>query len=122
MSTTLDPQRRGAEFKYTFTLGNGWTSSMFTGGLIFTLRTRIPASTVLDDTDAAVVAQASVAGGEITFSTTTVGTILIPGADTKTWPTGRLYWDLQGIVTTGARVLDVDDGTITIIGDVTRTQ
>jgi hypothetical protein len=122
MSTALDPQRRGTEFKYTFTLGNSWTSSMFTGGLIFTLRTRIPASSVLDDTDAGVVAQASVAGGGITFSSTTVGTVLIPGATTKLWPTGRLFWDLQGIVTIGARVLDVDAGTILIVGDITRTQ
>lgn len=114
----LDPQLRGDEFKYTFTLGNGWTSTMFTGGVKFTLRTSIPASTVVTDTDA--VDQASVAGGEITFSSTTVGTVLIPGSRTTAWPAKRLYWDLQGYVTIGARPLTADRGSVLIIGDLTR--
>jgi len=117
--TTLASQRRGDEFKYTFTLGNGWTSTMFTGGMKFTLRTSIPASSVVTDTDA--VDQASVATGEITFSSATVGTVLIPGARTTAWPAKNLFWDLQGYVTVGARPLTADDGTILIRGDVTRS-
>jgi hypothetical protein len=119
VTTTLDPQLRGDEFRYTFTLGNSWVASMFTGGLLWTLRSSIPASTVLTDADA--VDQAEL-GDEITFSSTTVGTILIPGARTKLWPARRLFWDLQGVVTVGARVLTIDRGEIQIVGDVTRSQ
>ena len=50
-----------------------------TGGVRFTLRTKIPASSVVTDADA--VYQASVASGEITFETE-VGTIVIAAADT----------------------------------------
>lgn len=117
--TTLDRQMRGDEFRYSFVLGNSWTASMFSGGVKWTLREEIPASSVVTDTDA--VHQASVAGGEITFSDTTHGTILIPGAITTSWPKGRLYWDLQGVVTVGARVLTIDSGDILIAGDVTRS-
>lgn len=116
--TTLDSQKRGDEFSYSFTLGSGWIGSDFSGGIIFTLREEIPESTVTTDADA--VDQASVAGGEITFSSTTVGTILIPGSRTTAWPKGRLYWDLQGVVTVGERVFTIDSGTILIAGDVTR--
>lgn len=122
--TILDPQRRGAEFKYNFTLGNGWTASMFTGSLKFTLRSTLPESSVTTDVVGAngCVDQASVSGGEITFSDTTHGTILIPGSRTTAWPGRTLFWDLQGIVTVGNRVLDIDAGTISVVKDVTRGQ
>lgn len=117
--TTLAPQRRGDEFRYAFVLGNGWTASMFSGGLKWTLRRSVPESAEVTDTGA--VYQASVAGGQITFSDTTHGTILIPGATTTIWPARRLYWDLQGVVTVGARVLTIDSGDILIAGDITRS-
>jgi len=119
--TVLEPHRRGTEFRYHFTLGGGWTYTMFTGGLKFTLRKSLPPSSVTDDADA--VDQATLAGGEITFSDLTSGTVLIPGSRTTSWPSGmKLFWDLQGEVLTGARVLDIDAGTVVINGDVTRSQ
>lgn len=121
MSVTLDPHFRGDTFEYSFTLQSPWTPAMFTGGLRFTLRTAVTASTVVSDDDA--VDKASVANGEITF-VGQVGTVLIPASRTTTWPHGgKLLWDLQGIVT-GApnKVYTIEDGTVLIRGDVTRLQ
>ena len=53
--TTVLTQKRGEPFKYRFTFGNGWIGPMFTGGVRFTVRTRIPGSDVPDDTDDGVV-------------------------------------------------------------------
>lgn len=118
--TTLDPQIRGDEFRYSFTLNDGWTAAMFTGGIKFTLRSKLPASSEVND--ARAIYQASVARGEITFSDDTSGTILIPGARTTLWPAQRLYWDLQGVITIGSRVLTIDSGDIEIRADVTRSR
>lgn len=126
--TTVDvrlaPQRRGAEFRYSSTLKTPWVASMFTGGILFTVRKRIPASTVLDDTDSDVVAQVSVAGGGIVFSSETAFEVLIPGSVTKAWPATTLYWDMQGVITATPdnRVLDIAAGTVVVLGDVTRSQ
>lgn len=117
--TILDPQIRGDDFRYLFTLGNGWTASMFTGGLKFTLRTSEPDTSVVDDSGA--IDQASVAGGEISFSDTTHGIVAIPAARVTTWPTGRLLWDLQGVVSLGAHVYTIDRGTIVVTADITRS-
>lgn len=117
--TTLKPQRRGDRFLYYFTLGNSWTAAMFTGGIKFTLRTSVPSSSTVTDVDA--VDQAAVATGEITFSDDTHGSVLIPGARTTAWPARRLKWDLQGVVTVGARVETIDSGDIQIEGDITRS-
>lgn len=117
--TILPPQRRGDRFLYHFTLGNSWTGAMFTGGLKFTLRTAVPPSSTVTDTDA--VDQASVDGGEITFADDTHGAITIPAARTTNWPARRLYWDLQGAVTIGSDVETLDSGSILIKGDITRS-
>lgn len=119
MTTKLPDQKRGATFRYTFTLGNSWTGATFTGGVKFTLREQIPASTVHDDADA--VDQGSVATGEITF-VGAVGTIVFPASRTTSWPAKKLFWDLQGVIS-GAEpdVKKVDSGTILIDGDVTRS-
>ncbi len=119
MTTALDPQIRGDDFVYNFTLGNSWTASMFTGGMKFTLRRSIPSSSTTTDADA--TDQASVAAGEITFADTTHGTVRIPGSRTTAWPVGRLFWDLAGAVTIGDHHYTIDRGTIPIIGDVTRS-
>lgn len=120
----LDPCRRGTRFRYSSTLEDGWTSSMFTGGILFTLRTRIPASSVVDDTDAGVVAQVSLADGGIVFSSATAFTVTIPASVTTNWPTKRLVWDMQGIITASPEddVEDIAAGSVVILGDVTRTQ
>jgi hypothetical protein len=118
----LDAQRRGTEFKYDSALTAGWTEAMFTGGIVFTLRKRLPASSVVDDTDSDVVGQVSVADGGIVFTSPTEFTVTIPGSVTTSWPTRTLYWDMQGIVATGNRVLDIAAGTVLVVADVTRTQ
>jgi hypothetical protein len=118
--TKLDPHTRGDTFVYSFTLGNGWTASMFTGGIKWTLREQFPASSVTDDADA--IAQASVAGGEIVFSDTTHGTITIADSLTDSWLTKTLSWDLQGVVTgPPRRTYTIDRGTILILGDASRS-
>lgn len=119
MSTKLDSAVRGDTFSYSFTLGSGWTGSDFTGGVRFTLRERIPDSSVTDDADA--IDQATTTGGEITFSGAT-GTVTIPASRTTLWPTKVLLWDLSGTVS-GATplVYTIDSGTILIRGDVTRS-
>lgn len=121
MSTQLPDQYRGDVFEYSFTLGGGWTGSAFTGGLKFTLRESVPASTVTDDTGA--LAQASVAGGEITFDgSDTIGTITIASSVTNTWPASKLYWDLQGVVTgSPSTTYTLDIGTILVLSDITRS-
>lgn len=119
---TLDAQRRGTEFRYYFTLENSWVYTMFDGGLLWTLRKSIPISSVLDDTDAGVIAQASLEEGEIIFSSPTAGMILLPASTTKTWPVKTLPWDLQGTVLGSPdRVFDIAAGELPILGDVTRT-
>lgn len=122
----LDHIRRGTEFSYSSSLTDGWTAAMFTGGILFTLRSKLPPSSRLDDTDTLasggeMVHQASVANGQITFANDTDFTVLIPAASTHVWPVKRLFWDMQGKVTVGARVLDIASGTITVTPDVTRT-
>lgn len=120
MTTALDPHFRGDTFDYDFTIGSGWVFADFTGGLKFTLRTRAPSSSTVADTDA--TDQATSAGGEVTGSGT-AGNVLIRASRTTTWPTGRLYWDLQGIISGSPnRVYTIDSGTITIVADITRAQ
>lgn len=122
-NVVLDPCRRGTEFKYSSALLSGWTAAMFTGGIVFTLRKRLPASSVVDDTDADVVGQVSVAGGGIVFSSTTAFTVTIDGSVTTSWPAKKLYWDMQGIITGSPnRVLDIVAGTVLVVADVTRSQ
>jgi hypothetical protein len=110
---------RGDTFVRLTTLGNGWVAADFTGGLKFTLRERVPASSVVTDAD--VVDQASLAGGEITASGAEL-TITIPASRTNVWPTRKLYWDLQGVVSGAVpRVYTIASGTVEIVGDVTRS-
>jgi hypothetical protein len=126
--TDLAPFKRGTSFARTCVLPEGYTGDNFTGGVKFTLRTTIPASTVLTDADA--VAQATEAAG-ITFEGAgtaldlCVVTIRFSAAVTKLWPLAKLVWDLKG------KILGIDDepddvaelgsGTIQILGDVTRS-
>lgn len=116
----LEPQVRGDDFVYQFTLENDWQASMFTGGLKFTLRRSVPSSATVSDDDA--VDQATAAANEITFSDATHGTVQIPASRTTTWPLGRLLWDLQGVVTIGGHVYTLARGSIQIDGDITRSQ
>jgi hypothetical protein len=118
-SIALDPVMRGDPFVMSFVLGNSWTSSMFTGGLKWTLRTREPSESVVTDTDA--IAQATTTDGEITFSTTTAGSVSLPSSETTTWPAGRKHWDLQATVSgVVPRSYTIARGTIVIIADITR--
>lgn len=118
--TSLAAHYRGDTFSYSFTLGNGWVGSDFTGGVKFTLRRTEASSSTVTDSDA--VDQASVATGEITFSGAT-GTIVIPASRTNAWPAKRLLWDLQGVVDLATdRVETIDSGDILIKADVTRSQ
>lgn len=99
---------------------------MFTGGILWTLRTKLPRSSVLDDTDTiasggSLVHQASIANGQLTFSSDTEFTVLIPGALTHAWPAIKMHWDMQGKITSGERVLDIAAGTVFVKADVTRT-
>jgi preprotein translocase subunit SecF len=117
--TTLEGHRRGDTFVYSFALGNGWIGSDFTGGVKFTLRDELVEASVTTDDDA--VDQASVATGEITFVGAT-GTITIAASRTTAWPTGRLHWDMQGVISgSPAIVYTIDSGTLPIEPDVTRS-
>ncbi len=119
--TYLDDHVRGDTFRYEFELGNGWTGTDFTGGLLFTLRTRAGSSTEEDDESA--VDQASADDAEITMNGT-LGVIIIPASRTKAWPAKNLKWDLQGKVTATPEdlVYTIDLGDIRILPDITRTQ
>lgn len=115
--TNLADFRRGDTFVYSFTLGNTWVGADFTGGVFFTLRSTIPESSEVTDTNA--VAQATDAS-EISFSGA-VGTITIPASSTTAWPLGKLYWDVQGVVSgTPDTVYTIDAGEIQIRHDITR--
>jgi hypothetical protein len=117
--TTLDDHRRGDTFVMSFTLGSSWVGSDFTGGVKFTLRSELVDADVVTDTDA--VEQASVATGEIVF-VGAVGTITIAAARTTAWPTGSLYWDLQGVITgPPVRVYTIDEGELPVRHDITRS-
>ncbi len=120
----LDPMRRGTEFRYSSTLTEGWQASMFTGGIVLTLRKEIPASKFRNDFDAGVVDQVSVTSGGIVFSSETEFEVIIPGSRTTKWPTQVLVWDMQGIITASPdnRILDIAAGTVLVKGDVTRSQ
>lgn len=119
----LERQRRGTEFRYSSSLATGWTAGMFNGGIKFTVRKRIPPSSVVGDYDPDVVAQVSVADGGIVFSSDTDFTVTIPGRITTRWPLATLYWDMQGVINASPenRVLDIAAGTVDVDGDVTRS-
>lgn len=119
-NTRLPIHKRGDTFRFSFTLGNGWVGSDFTGGVKFTLRDKILKSSTEDLTDAAVIDKASMATSEITF-VGAVGTIVIPAERTTAWPATLLYWDLRGVVTATGYRTTIDDGTIQIAPDVTRS-
>lgn len=124
-NVVLDPQRRGTEFKYSSALAAGWTSGMFTGGIAFTVRKRIPPhADPMHDSGPDVVAKVSLADGGIVFTSSTEFTVTIPGSVTTRWPLQVLYWDMQGIVNASPanRPLDIAAGTVEVRGDVTRTQ
>ena len=117
--TTLDSHYRGDTFVYGFTLGGGWVGADFTGGIKFTLRASKVTSSVTTDDDA--IDQASVADGEIVLSGAN-GTITFQADRTTSWPTGRLYWDLQGVIDGSPdSVYTIDAGQIAILHDVTRS-
>lgn len=116
--TLLAPLRRGDTFRRSFTIGNGWTSSQFET-LKFSVR-ETPAIEGVDDDDD-LIGQATVAGGGIVFSTGTAGVVTIAASVTTTWPTGRVYWDLQATVAgPPQRVYTVDSGFFQVKRDVTR--
>lgn len=98
---------------------------MFPGGFVFTLRTEIPPSSQLDDTDTiatggGVVDQATSAVGEITFSDSTNFNILIPTERTRLWLLGPLVWDFKGVIS-AHNVQPIAYGDIRVFGDVTRS-
>ena len=114
---------RGDDFDEPFALDNGWLSTNF-DEFWFTVRSAIPASSVLDDTDAAVLAQVRFTGASpgITFDVDNItGHVHIDKDVTRTWPATRLFWDLQGRLTTG-KVKTLNSGEIRVKGDVTRSQ
>lgn len=123
MSTRLPPHIRGDTFEYSFTLGNDYTGASFTGGVKMTFRREIPGAGVFDDDDA--IDQASTATGEITFDaeTDTIGTVVIPASRATLWPTVRLVYDVQGVITGSPDddVRTIDIGTVMVVGDVTRS-
>lgn len=118
----LDPQVRGDEFSYTSgTIANSWVQSMFTGGVRMTFwEGDFPKSANVGDSSA--IDQATTAAGDLTFPTTSTIKVLIPGARTTRWPSGKLVFDVQGVVTIGARVLTLCRGEVLILGDATRSQ
>lgn len=122
MGTTgivLPAHIRGDTFIYEGTLDDGWTAEQLSGGLKFTLRKRYPESDVVtdDDEDEDFVDQAS---GEIVASGTSV-VVTIPASRTTAWPAGKLYWDLQGVISGATpRVYTIASGVISILPDVTR--
>ncbi len=121
LDTVLEPHLRGDTFRYEFDLGNDWLGVDFSGGVKFTLRKRLPSTSVTSDSDAGVVDQATSDAGEITFSGET-GIIVIPKERTQNWPAPKtLYWDIQGTVTATGYRKTIDGGTIAIESDVTRS-
>jgi hypothetical protein len=118
-NVVLEPHTRGDTFVYSTTITGGWTAEQFTGGLYFTIRRRLPASTVVDDADA--IARASVATGEIVAVGTSV-VVTIAASISKLWLAKELVWDLQGVVAAVPEniVHTLSRGTIRIEGDVTR--
>jgi hypothetical protein len=120
--TTLDPQTRGDTFarRVPITMGgSAYSPESLTGGIKFTLRTSIPDSSEVTDTGA--IDQASIATGEIAIDGTAI-VITIPASRTTAWPTGRLYYDLQGVISgSPATVYTLASGQIMIKADITRS-
>jgi hypothetical protein len=121
LGVLLDPHVRGDTFEYSTVLEDGWTFEQFTGGIRFTLRQRYPASSVV--TDAAAVDQASTSSGEIVQGDEPEDVVVtIPASRTTSWPAGKLYFDMQGVVAGGTpRIYTIASGVITILPDVTRS-
>lgn len=111
--------RRGDTFEESFTLSTGWTGTSFTGGVQFTVRASVPATTVTSDTDAKFVA--STDDGSIVFLGN-IGTITVAATVATTWNPGTYLWDLQGAISgTVPKVYTIDSGTLTVRPDITRT-
>ncbi len=116
--TRLEDHYRGTDFTYYFSLGNEWLGSMF-DELKFTIRRRIPASNVLNDTN--IVGQASLSREQIVFDIDNgaLGTVFIPASKNRSWPLGIFPWDFKAKV--GDSIYTVDAGTVEIVGDLTRS-
>lgn len=117
LGVRFDPHVRGTTFDYSTTMGNGFTAEMFQGGIRCTLRTRYPASSVVSDADA--VAHGDIDSGNVIAA----GTALrIRFLDSKLWPTGVIYWDVEGAVNVdGTDVRCIASGSVEILPDVTRS-
>jgi hypothetical protein len=115
---------RGDGFRMTFTLENDWLGVNF-DEMKFTVRKRIPPSSVTSDTDSDVLAQVTKTGGGITFDPLddTQGAAAVLSDVTTAWPGGaRVYWDLQGQVNGDPKSpYTIGRGTFTVAGDVTRS-
>lgn len=133
--TVLASHRRGdtfgtAQVPRRFTLTTPLTGATFTGGVRWTLRSKIPGSSSGGD---GFVAQASSEEGEgdgaITFTgegtelDPCIGSMTFPASSTAEWPARDLFWDLEGIITgtppAEDEVITLDSGEIPILPDVT---
>lgn len=127
--TTLAPHRRGDTFgteqiPRRFTLAPGLTGATFTGGVRWTLRSKV------SDSDDSFVDQASSVGGEggeITFTGAgtaedpCIGSIVIQASRTEAWPARDLPWDLEGRISGDPeQVVTLDSGELPVLPDITR--
>lgn len=117
--TTLAELHRGDPLIVPLTLEAGFEAEDF-DELWFTVRRRPPPTSTVTDADA--LAQVTLTGGGIVFSSATAGTITILSAVTTTWPTGRLYWDLQARKVDDGEPYTLDSGVLPIVADITRSQ
>jgi hypothetical protein len=105
------PPFRGDDFAITFELGGTWLGTDFEE-VLFTVRAKVPESTVVDDDDAL--------GQVVPTFVGNVGTAAFTGAMSTSWPSGKLHWDVQGKYDGGKRKT-LQSGTFTLQGDITRS-
>lgn len=113
-------RRRGDTWTIQFRIQNGWLASQFSG-IKFTVRTKYPASSVTDDSDAVI--QKSLGDGiAIDSQDDTLGTVTVPATETQL-NTSRYVWDIQA--TRGSvspqQVYTLNSGDLYVTADVTRS-
>ncbi|HEY3494766.1 MAG TPA: hypothetical protein VGK73_08780 [Polyangiaceae bacterium] len=115
--------RRGTTFNKGLPLDS---AASYYAKIAFTVRSRIPDSeTVLDDEDADVVATASTEDtdeddGDVVATGSSVQ-VIFAATVTKTWPRGRLYYELKGITADGFVGPPIETGELMVTADYVRS-
>jgi hypothetical protein len=113
---------RGESRTYSGTATYGGAALDLTGATLYcSIRTSVPASTIVADTDATIY-KTSLAGGGISIVDADAGTYELDfvKADTNALAVGVYYIGLECVTAGSADYITLDTGTFSLLGDLVR--